>query len=132
MILPQKQIDVLYQLQNITGLAMLFKHAGVTLVCEHQTTSLVKMIPGLNVIEYDLDSSKTFARQFTGLAKEFRGIVDICFLLDHKPDLSLLYLAGASAAPARLAIMARGNILSSIFSESFKTESTYRIKLFDF
>jgi hypothetical protein len=29
LILPQKQIDVLYQLQNITGLAMLFKHAGV-------------------------------------------------------------------------------------------------------
>jgi ADP-heptose:LPS heptosyltransferase len=87
---------------------MLFKHAGVTLVCEHQTTSLVKMIPGLNVIEYDLDSSKTFARQFTGLAKEFRGIVDICFLLDHKPDLSLLYLAGASAAPARVGYYGAG------------------------
>jgi hypothetical protein len=66
------------------------------------------MIPGLNVIEYDLDSSKTFARQFTGLAKEFRGIVDICFLLDHKPDLSLLYLAGASAAPARVGYYGAG------------------------
>ena len=108
LILPPRQIDVLYQLQNITGLASLFKHAGVTLVCEHQSTSLVKMIPGLNVIEYDLDSSKIFAKQFTGLAKEFRGIVDICFLLDHKPDLPLLYLAGASAAPVRVGYYGAG------------------------
>lgn len=108
LILPQSQIEVLYQLQNITGLASLFKHAGVTLVCEHLTTSLVKMIPGLNVLEYDLDSSKTFAKQFTGLAKEFRGVVDICFLLDHKPDLSLLYLTGASAAPTRVGYYGAG------------------------
>ncbi len=109
LILPQKQIDVLYQLQNVTGLASLFKHAGVTLVCEHQTTSLVKMIPGLNVVEYELESSKIFAKEFTGLAKEFRGVVDICFLLDHKPDLSLLYLAGASVAPARVGYLGAGN-----------------------
>jgi len=108
LILPQSPIDVLYQLQNITGIASLFKHAGVTLVCERQTTSLVKMIPGLNVIEYDLDSSRTFSKQFTGLAKEFRGVVDICFLLDHKPDLPLLYLAGASAAPTRVGYYGAG------------------------
>lgn len=108
LILPEKQIDVLYQLQNVIGLASLFKHAGVTLICERQTTSLVKMIPGLNVVEYDCAASSVFAKEFTDIAREFRGNVDICFLLDHKPDLPLLYLTGASAAPARIGYFGAG------------------------
>ena len=112
---------------------MLFKHAGVTLVCEHQTTSLVKMIPGLNVIEYDLDSSKTFARQFTGLAKEFRGLsisvfcwiislICLCFILpEHRRHLR------------GLAIMAREISFPQSSGESFKTQKVHTgFKLFDF
>lgn len=109
LILPEKQIDVLYQLQNVVGIASLFKHAGVTLICERQTTSLVKMIPGLTVVEYDSNARDVFAKEFTALAREFRGVVDICFLLDEKPDIALLYLAGATAAPARVGYYGAGD-----------------------
>lgn len=107
-ILPEEQIDVLYQLQNVIGLSTLFKHAGVTLVCEHHITSMVKMISGLNIIEYDANARRAFTKEFTGLVREFRGNVDICFLLDHKPDIGLLYLAGATAAPVRVGYYGAG------------------------
>lgn len=99
-ILPEQHLDVLHQLKNVISLIKLFKHATVSIVCEHSTSSYIKMIPGLNIIEYDRQEQVSFS---ASLVKEIRELnhIDICFLLIKNPDLPLLYLAGASGADIR-------------------------------
>lgn len=99
-ILPEQQLQVLHQLKNVISLMTLFKHAGITLLCEHSVAPLIKMVPGLNIIEYDAQDH--FSSEFSSIAQQFRGKIDICFLLDTTPDLPMLYLAGSTAAQTRV------------------------------
>ncbi|NLE00839.1 MAG: glycosyltransferase family 9 protein [Fibrobacter sp.] len=109
LLLPDQRIDVLYQLKNIISLISRFKHAAVTLLCEKDTAQLIKMIPGLNVIEYSAESRQSYSNEFIALAHGFRDIVDICFLLDKNPDLPMLYFTGLTKAPARVGYLGAGN-----------------------
>jgi ADP-heptose:LPS heptosyltransferase len=99
-ILPEDYLEVLHQLKNIVSLMTLFKHAGITLLCEREVAPYVKMLPGLNIVEYCAQDH--FSSDFSRTAQQFRGVVDICFLLDTSPDLPMLYLAGSTAAPVRV------------------------------
>ncbi len=98
-ILPETPLEVLHQLKNVISLMTLFKHAGITLLCEYAVAPYIKMIPGLNIVEYS--SQDHFSAEYSQLAQQFRGEVDCCLLLDAAPGLPMLYLAGSTAAPVR-------------------------------
>ncbi len=100
LILPEAHLHVLHQLKNVISLMTLFKHAGITLLCERSVAAYIKMVPGLNIIEYDTQDH--YSTEFSRMAQQFRGTTDICFLLDATPRLPMLYLAGSTAAPARV------------------------------
>ena len=98
LILPEDHIEVLHQLKNVISIMTRFKHAGITLLCERSAAAYIKMIPGLNLVEYDIQDH--YSTEFSALAQQFRGTVDVCFLLNDKPELPMLYLAGSTAAAA--------------------------------
>jgi len=99
-VLPEEHLQVLHQLKNIISLMTLFKHAGITLLCEREVAPYIKMVPGLNIVEYDAQDH--FSADFSQMAQQFRGSVDVCFLLDTSPELPLLYLVGATRAEVRV------------------------------
>jgi ADP-heptose:LPS heptosyltransferase len=99
-VLPEEHLQVLHQLRNIISLMTLFKHAGITLLCERGVAPYIKMVPGLNIVEYNAQDH--FSAEFSRMAQQFRGSVDICFLLDTTPELPVLYLVGATAAGIRV------------------------------
>jgi ADP-heptose:LPS heptosyltransferase len=101
-ILPEDRLQSLYQLKNVISLVSTFKHAAITLLCEQSIASVVNMIPGLSIIEYDIEDRIGFGSSFLNLSRQFRGSADICFLLDHQPELAVLYFAGATRAPIRI------------------------------
>ncbi|MBN1306412.1 MAG: hypothetical protein JXA18_00745 [Chitinispirillaceae bacterium] len=100
LILPEDRLLVLHQLKNVISLMTLYKHAAVTLLCERSAAAYIKMVPGLNLIEYD--AQYYYSAGFSRLAQQFRGSIDICFLLDTEPGLPVLYMAGSTAAPVRI------------------------------
>lgn len=99
-ILPEQHLKVLHQLRNVISLMTIFKHAGITLLCERHVSSYIKMIPGLNLVEYDANDH--YSSEFSQISQQFREKTDICFLLDEKPELPILYLAGATGAAVRV------------------------------
>jgi ADP-heptose:LPS heptosyltransferase len=101
-ILPEDRLQSLYQLKNVISLVSTFKHSAITLFCEQSIASVVNMIPGLNIIEYDIEDRIGFGSSFLNHSKQFRGSADICFLLDHQPELAVLYFAGSTRAPIRV------------------------------
>ncbi|HEX2959971.1 MAG TPA: hypothetical protein VHO70_24255 [Chitinispirillaceae bacterium] len=101
-ILPEDRLQSLYQLKNVISLVSTFKHAAITLLCEQAIASVVNMIPGLSIIEYDIEDRIGFGSSFLNLSRQFRGSADICFLLDHQPELAVLYFAGSTRAPIRI------------------------------
>lgn len=101
-ILPEDRLQSLYQLKNVISLVSTFKHAAITLLCEQSIASVVNMIPGLSIIEYDIEDRIGFGSSFLNLSRQFRGSADICFLLDHQPELAVLYFTGATHAPIRI------------------------------
>jgi ADP-heptose:LPS heptosyltransferase len=101
-ILPEDRLQSLYQLKNVISLVSTFKHAAITLLCEQSIASVVNMIPGLSIIEYDIEDRIGFGSSFLNLSRQFRGSADICFLLDHHPELAVLYFTGATHAPIRI------------------------------
>ncbi|MBN1575799.1 MAG: hypothetical protein JW913_04560 [Chitinispirillaceae bacterium] len=107
LILPEDHLLVLHQLKNVISLMTLFKHVDITLLCERSAAAYIKMVPGLNLIEYDAQDH--YSTDFSQLAQHFRGTIDICFLLDTDPGLPILYLAGSTAAPARVGYSEAGD-----------------------
>lgn len=107
LILPEEHLQVLHQLKNVISLISLFKQAAVTLLCERSVAPYIKMVPGLNVIEYDAQDH--FSSEFSSISQRFRGNIDICFLLDTQADLPMLYLAGSTAAPTRVGYAGAGD-----------------------
>lgn len=105
-VLPEEHLQVLHQLKNIISLMTLFKHAAITLLCERGVAPYIKMVPGLNIVEYDAQDH--FSTEFSQMAQLFRGSVNICFLLDTAPDLPVLYLVGATAASVRVGYYGTG------------------------
>jgi ADP-heptose:LPS heptosyltransferase len=99
-ILPENHLLVLHQLRNVISLMSILKHATVTLLCERSAAMYIKMIPGINLVEYDLQDH--YSKEFSEISQQFRGNIDLCFLLNESPDLPMLYLAGSTGAPVRV------------------------------
>ncbi|MCX7727199.1 MAG: hypothetical protein N2053_10175, partial [Chitinispirillaceae bacterium] len=102
-ITPENELEVIFQLKNIISLMNLFKYAGLTLVCERSISSYLRMIPGLNIIEYDKIESQYLLSSY--LTKEIGENIDICFLLSTNPSLQMLYFAGLCGAPLRICLL---------------------------
>jgi|LFRM01.1.fsa_nt_gb ADP-heptose:LPS heptosyltransferase len=100
-ILPCTPLEVLYQLRNLVSIVSVFSHAGVTIFSERSVSSYIRMIPGLNVVEFDDEERWGFSSSFFSRMKEYSGRADLCILLDRTPDLAFLYLIGISEAPVR-------------------------------
>ncbi len=107
LILPENHLEVLLHLKNAISLITLFKHADVTLLCERSAAAYIKMIPNLDLVEYD--SCDHYSSEFSELSQKFRGKFDVCFLLNENPSLPILYLAGSTGAPARIGYCNAGN-----------------------
>jgi len=108
-ILPEDPLQVLYQLRNVITLTQIFRHSEICILCEHNASSYVKMIPGLNIIEYDSEECRSFSQDFISLSQEFKHRIDICFLLEKNPLPALLYLTVITGAPIRLGYYGAGS-----------------------
>jgi|GEM_PF-674689 len=107
LILPENHLQVIHQLRNVISLMGLFKHCAITLLAERSVAPYIKMVPGLTIVEYDIQDH--YSKEFSELAQQFRGSVDICILLNPSPDLPVLYLAGATAARVRAGYIDAGD-----------------------
>lgn len=61
LILPDRHLEVLYQLRNVISLVSRFKNASATLLCEQSVAQYFKMIPGLTIIEYLKEEREAFS-----------------------------------------------------------------------
>ena len=107
-ILPSEPLQVLYQLRNVLELAAYFREATLTLLAEESCTPFAGMIAGAKVVEYAGESKRLFSAAFNEFNRAFAGAVDLCCLLTRTEDLTLLYLAGRTAAPVRVGYVGAG------------------------
>ncbi len=107
-ILPCEELEVIYQLHNVIALSILFKNSSINVFCEQSVSTFIKMIPGLNVIEFDNKERLSISSSFRSKIKEIRGQTDLCILLNRSPDPAFLYLAEASGAPVRAGYQGAG------------------------
>jgi ADP-heptose:LPS heptosyltransferase len=106
--LPSKRLQVLHQLRNLFEIKSFFKGATVTVLAESSCSSLVGLIEGTSIVEYDEEDKKLFSPVFSQFNREFFGTVDLCCILSSHEDLPFLYLAGMTAAPVRVGYMGAG------------------------
>jgi len=99
-VLPESSLEILYQLKNILSLMAIFNKAKVTAFCPESETSLLKMIPDLEIAEYPKEESDRFAI-FSLFTRQFKNNVDICILLDRTPDISKVSFVVSTNAPIR-------------------------------
>jgi ADP-heptose:LPS heptosyltransferase len=108
-ILPEEQTEILYQLKNILSIISHFRHAAITLLCEEQASSFIKMIPGVTIVEYNKTDHDFFDSDFFKIARSLGNPIDICFLLDRTPDLQMLYFTGLTGADLRVGYAEAGS-----------------------
>jgi hypothetical protein len=99
-VLPESSLDVLYQLKNILSIMAVFTKAKVTAFCPDTETSLLKMLPELEIVEYPKEEPDRFAC-FSSFTRQFKNNVDICILLDRTPDISKVTFVISTNAPIR-------------------------------
>jgi hypothetical protein len=99
-VLPESSLDILYQLKNILSIMAIFTKAKVTAICPEAETSLLKMVPDLEIAEYPNDETDRFAI-FSVFTRQFKNNVDICILLDRTPDISKVSFVVSTNAPIR-------------------------------
>jgi ADP-heptose:LPS heptosyltransferase len=110
-ILPGDPLVALHQLTCIVSLASHVKDARIALLCEKRVTPFFKTLLGItDFIEYDEAEHFLFSPRFDKIGKEIHaGGYDACLMLDPAPDLSLLYIAGQSAAAVRVGLAGAGD-----------------------
>jgi hypothetical protein len=99
-VLPESSLDILYQLKNILSIMAVFTKARVTAFCPDMETSLLKMIPELEIVEYPKEEPDRFT-SFGSFKRQFKNNVDICILLDRTPDISKVSFVISTNAPIR-------------------------------
>jgi ADP-heptose:LPS heptosyltransferase len=100
-IVPKQHLEILYQLKNLLSIASVFKNSAITVFCSESTSSYVKMIPDISIVEYHEEEQSGFITQFLEFLPQFKNRFDICILLDRTPELSILSLIGSTNAPIR-------------------------------
>lgn len=99
-VLPESTLEILYQLNNILSIIAVFTKAKITAFCPDTETSLLKMIPELEIVEYPKEESDRFA-SFGSFTRLFKNNVDICILLDRTPDISKISFVISTNSPIR-------------------------------
>jgi hypothetical protein len=110
-ILPEGPVDAFHQIKTYLGLKTLFKNAAFSIFCTHENGLLFQQIhPEAVLVEYDISQRYLFSRDFHAREKHFhREEFDLCVLLEHSPDISLLSLAGKTASPIRAGYKGSGD-----------------------
>jgi len=100
-ILPEQPLEILHQLKNLMSLVSTFRNAKITVFCLDSSVSYVKLIPDINIVEYQKCDIDGFSSQLSNFTGQLRDVFDICILLDRKPQLSILSLVGSTNASIR-------------------------------
>jgi ADP-heptose:LPS heptosyltransferase len=101
LIVPSTTLDAVHQIGTMLSFVSSFRQAKVILLCDTTVAPVARNLPGVEIVEYELQDCLLFSKQMTGLANLFHNTVDICVVLDHAPALPILYLAGQTCAPVR-------------------------------
>jgi ADP-heptose:LPS heptosyltransferase len=150
-ILPEGPVDAFHQIKTYLGLTSLFQNAAFSIFCTRENGVLFHQVhPEATIVEYDTSQRYLFSRDFHAWGKHFhKEEFDLCVLLEHSPDISLLFLAGKTASPIRAGYRGAGDfpflnvhvnpsaawkylsdhnfIISRIFGASDKTTAHWRV-----
>ena len=110
-ILPEEPVEAFHQINNYLRISAHFKHASFVLFCTKEVAPYFKQIhPEAVVIEYDRAVRHLFSSEFDAWGKELGAEeFDFCLMLERSPDISLLYIAGKTAAPVRAGYCSAGD-----------------------
>ena len=102
--MPEGPVEAFHQIKTYLGLTTLFKNAAFSIFCTTENGLLFQQIhPEATIVEYDISQRYLFSRDFHVWGKRFnKEEFDLCVLLEHSPDISLLTLAGKTASPVRV------------------------------
>ena len=102
-ILPEDPVEAFHQIVNYMQIAVYFETASFVIFCTGKVSAFFRYIhPEATVIEYDVAQRYLFSHEFDEQAKIFsKEEFDLCLVLEHAPDISLLFLAGKTAAAIR-------------------------------
>jgi len=109
-ILPEDPIEAFHQINNFLRISALFKNASFTVFCTREVAPFFKLVhPEAVFVEYEGKSRALFSKEFDAWGREFSGEeFGLCLMLERRPDISLLYLAGKTAAPVRAGYFGAG------------------------
>ena len=110
-ILPEEPVEAFHQINNYLRISALFKNATFTIFCTQKVGPYFQQVhPQATFIEYDREARGLFSGEFDAWGNEFnKEEFDVCLLLERCPDVSLLYLAGKTAAPVRAGYYGAGD-----------------------
>jgi hypothetical protein len=101
--LPEDPVEAFHQINNYLQIAALYRSTSFFLLCTGKVGAFFKHVhPEATIVEYDPSQRFLFSRQFSEQGRVFsREEFDLCVVLERTPELSLLFLAGKTAAPIR-------------------------------
>jgi ADP-heptose:LPS heptosyltransferase len=102
-ILPEDPVEAFHQINNYLRITGHYRNASFYLFCTGKVGAFFKHVhPEATIIEYEPSERFLFSRQFEERGKFFsREEFDLCLVLEHSPDMSMLYLAGKTSALIR-------------------------------
>jgi ADP-heptose:LPS heptosyltransferase len=102
-ILPEDPVEAFHQIPTYLQLTAHFRNTSFFLCCTGKVATFFRHIqPNATFFEYDTWQRFLFSGLFEEWGKAFlKEEFDLCLILEHTPDISLLYLAGKTAAAVR-------------------------------
>ena len=102
-ILPEDSVEAFHQINNYLQIASFYRKASFFLLCTETIGAFFKHIhPEATLHEYDPSKRFLFSRQMRTLGASFsKEEFDLCVVLEHAPDISMLFLAGQTSALIR-------------------------------
>ncbi len=109
-ILPEDPVEAFHQITNYLQLVALFQKAAFSLLCTQKISPFFRQVhPAATIVEYEPPQRFLFSRDFDDIGKLFfREEFDLCLVLERTPDISLLFVAGKTAAPLRVGYRGAG------------------------
>ncbi len=102
-ILPEDPVEAFHQINNYLGIVGLYRNASFVLFCTAKVGAFFKHVhPEATIVEYDPSERFLFSGLFEERGRFFsKEEFDLCLVLEHAPDISVLYLAGKTSALIR-------------------------------
>jgi hypothetical protein len=102
-ILPEDPIEAFHQINNYLQIASFYQNATFSLLCIEKIGALFKHVhPEAFIYEYEPSQRFLFSRQLSALGASFsKEEFDMSVILEHTPDISMLFLVGKTAARIR-------------------------------